>query len=294
MDIINKIKTDYESQSTLRRRISDYILDNPLEVSFLSIKRFSTVTNVTEATIISYCKSIGCVSFSELKKYLQSFVMERFSQKDRLSLIASQSQTFDSLYMKVVNAEKKSQRTLYENNPPMKIEQVIKLINNASNIFVAAYDVTKPIADYLAKRLNSLGHPCSSLNLEDTSSVLNKITSVKNITKSLLISITIVPYSKATLAITKSCKMFNMPIVSITDSSFSPIVKDSNIDLIVPTELFGLTNSLTSLYSIINLIVILLQYDSKDIEKESVKSKGINKDFLDVYNSMLTDLEKLE
>ncbi|MFA7107989.1 MAG: MurR/RpiR family transcriptional regulator [Sphaerochaetaceae bacterium] len=293
MDIINKIKTDYKSQSTLRRKISDYILDDPLQVSFLSLKCFSTLTKVTEATIISYCKSIGCDSFSELKKYLQSFVMEHFSQKDRLSLIASQSPTFDSLYMKIVDAEKKSQRTLYENNPPMKIEQVLKFINNASNIFIAACDATKPVADYFAKRLNSLGHPSSALNLEDTSAVLTQISSVKYIDKSLLISITIVPYSKSTLAITKSCKMFNMPIVSITDSSFSPIVKDSNINLIVPTELFGLTNSLTSLYSIINLIVILLQYDSKDFEKEHLKNKGFNKDFLDIYNSMLTDLEKV-
>ncbi|MDD4157729.1 MAG: MurR/RpiR family transcriptional regulator [Candidatus Cloacimonetes bacterium] len=217
MDIINKIKTDYKSQSTLRRKISDYILDDPLQVSFLSLKCFSTLTKVTEATIISYCKSIGCDSFSELKKYLQSFVMEHFSQKDRLSLIASQSPTFDSLYMKIVDAEKKSQRTLYENNPPMKIEQVIKFINNASNIFIAACDATKPVADYFAKRLNSLGHPSSALNLEDTSAVLTQISSVKYIDKSLLISITIVPYSKSTLAITKSCKMFNMPIVSITD-----------------------------------------------------------------------------
>ena len=293
MDIINKIKTDYKSQSTLRRKISDYILDDPLQVSFLSLKCFSTLTKVTEATIISYCKSIGCDSFSELKKYLQSFVMEHFSQKDRLSLIASQSPTFDSLYMKIVDAEKKSQRTLYENNPPMKIEQVLKFINNASNISIAACDATKPVADYFAKRLNSLGHPSSALNLEDTSAVLTQISSVKYIDKSLLISITIVPYSKSTLAITKSCKMFNMPIVSITDSSFSPIVKDSNINLIVPTELFGLTNSLTSLYSIINLIVILLQYDSKDFEKEHLKNKGFNKDFLDIYNSMLTDLEKV-
>jgi len=264
MNVIDKIKNEYKNQTNLRKKISDYILKEPLKVSFFSLNQFSKVTDVMEPTIISYCKSIGFASYSEFKQGLQSYVIQNFSQKDRLTLLASESKTFDSLYMKIVSEEEKSLKTLYRNNPPVKIANMLKYINNASSIFIAAYDAAKPFADYLASRLNELGHPSTSLNLKNSSEILNLFPTKDPIEKNLLIPITITPYSPLTLSITHICKKFNMPIISISDSQYCPVAKDSNENFVVPTELFGLTNSPTAMYSLINLIVILLEYNSQN------------------------------
>ena len=273
MNVIEKIKIEYNNQTNLRKKISDFILKEPLKVSFFSLNQFSKVTDVMEPTIISYCKSIGFASFSEFKQSLQSYVIQNFSQKDRLTLLASESKTFDSLYMKIVAEEEKSLKNLYRNNPPLKIATMLKYINNATSIYIAAYDAAKPFADYLASRLNNLGHPCTSLNLKDSSKILNLFPTKEPIEKNLLISITITPYSPLTLSITHICRKFNMPIISISDSKYCPIEKDSDANFVVPTELFGLTNSPTSMYSLINLIVILLQYNPKKPKGSALNSQ---------------------
>ncbi|MCI1208615.1 MAG: hypothetical protein LKF96_04145 [Treponema sp.] len=105
MEIIERTKEAYDGQSNVRKTISDYILSHTLQSCFFSLKEFSDAVEITEATAISYGKSLGFNSYLEMKKALQNYSMAEFSSQERLSMLSGQSSSFDGLFKRVERSE---------------------------------------------------------------------------------------------------------------------------------------------------------------------------------------------
>ena len=71
MDILEQIKAGYSSFSRPRQRISDFILNNPEQCCFLSLKSFADQVCTTEVTVLNFCRGLGLNSYMALKKALQ-------------------------------------------------------------------------------------------------------------------------------------------------------------------------------------------------------------------------------
>jgi DNA-binding MurR/RpiR family transcriptional regulator len=287
MDIMERIKGEYDGQSALRKKISDFIMDNLLQACFFSLKEFASANEVTEATVLSYGRSIGCDSYLQMKKELQNQAMKSFSSQSRLSVLAKQSSSFDDLFLKVETAEIKSLRAMFEYNSPQKIRAILALLKRAHDIYAVGHCESRIFSDYFSRRMNSLGCSCEALDLQDISLSLSKISSIAA-SDSLLVAITITPYGKPTLSMARLCKSIGMPVIAITDSQYSPIVADCDEFLLVSTELFGLTNSPTSVFALINLISILMQFD---LQKEEHAQQDLQPDILarrydDILNTL--------
>ena len=63
-NIFFMIQQCYSSLSKTQRRIADYLLQHPNTGCFLTLKQLSKETHTTEATILSFSRSIGCDSLT--------------------------------------------------------------------------------------------------------------------------------------------------------------------------------------------------------------------------------------
>ena len=287
MEIVDLIKESYGGQSRVRKNISDYILANPLQSCFFSLKEFAEALNITEATVISYGKSIGFGSYLEMKKALQNYSMAEFSSQERLSLLASQSASFDGLFKRVERSEIGLLRSMFEHNPPEHIRKIIERIKQAACVFTAGHNVARMFADYFSWRLNSLGIVSDSLDLNNITLCLDKISSEVP-SKNLLIVMTMTPYGKPTLALAGVCKKIGTPVIAVTDSEYSPVVKSADETLLVQTELLGLTNSPTAMFSLVNLITILIQFELQQDGRQPIEKRSDS--LKDLYTDLLSDI----
>lgn len=75
MDILESIKSQYDTFGKVQKWIADYLLAHPDEACFLSLKDFTKQVGVTEVTVLNFTKKIGLKSYLELKKELRLAVL---------------------------------------------------------------------------------------------------------------------------------------------------------------------------------------------------------------------------
>lgn len=265
MDIIKEIREKYVSFNAPRKRIAEYILNDPLKCSFLSLKEFSKNCVTSEVTILSFCKDLGLSNYIELKQNLKEYIFENNSPEERFKhYVSSNNGDAKKIYYDTVKSINTAVIETTRLNDFSKLSQGINLIRNAKKIFVSAHDASRIAAYYFKLRFSQLG--CDVYVME-AESVAQNIAQLKrsNYDETVLVSIATPPYGKSTLAMTELCKSLNIPIISFTDSELSPLVKMSDVSFscITAENFKGLTNSYSSFFCIIE-ILNLLYYKIED------------------------------
>jgi len=74
------------SLSPALRKVADYLLAYPKEVTFLSLQEFSQRCNSGQATIMRFCKTIGVSGYSEMKLLLANQLSNKPQSKEELTI----------------------------------------------------------------------------------------------------------------------------------------------------------------------------------------------------------------
>lgn len=262
MDILNTINDQYGSFNKTRRRISDYILNNPARCCFFSLREFSEAVGSTEATVINYCRGLGLGSYIDLKKELQAHVISSQSPSDRTKIVISGSSSVSSLYNMILKSERDALRDTFEHTGPDEAVDFISHMIGAKHIFVAAHKASMIPASYLIQRMLAHGVDIIELDMQDKDQIFCRLSAYEP-EDCLLIAITMPPYGKSTIAVAQYCQLRGICVVSITDNASSPVARCSKTSLVCHTEFMGLTNSCTSMMALINLLYMLYSFQTK-------------------------------
>lgn len=286
MDILEKIKRQYDSFHKVRRRISDEILGSPGACCFLSLKEFAAAADVTETTVLNYCRSLGLSSYVELRKELQAHMLKAFDPGDRYEMAAATRRgSAEALYQDMVKSEKDALRDTFHQNDMEKLFQFNCYVRGARRIFVAGHDISRILGDYLIRCLQPLGADITMLNLEDKQQMFSSLTACPA-EETLVVAIAFPPYGQRTLDVADYCRKAGIPLVSITDSPISPLAREVEASLICHTELIGLTNSAASIVSVITLLSVLYSFErdgQKKVEKD--RFAALRSEFEDCFQN---------
>ena len=66
-DIISAIKLNYNTFSKTKKKVADFILNDPRSVLSLSITDLSGICKIGEATIFRFCQDINLKGYQDLK-----------------------------------------------------------------------------------------------------------------------------------------------------------------------------------------------------------------------------------
>jgi DNA-binding MurR/RpiR family transcriptional regulator len=67
LDIISRIKSNLPQFTRSQRKLAELILDSPEHVIRTSVKEFALGAEVSEPTVIRFCRDIGCTGYRDLK-----------------------------------------------------------------------------------------------------------------------------------------------------------------------------------------------------------------------------------
>lgn len=76
MDIISDIREQYSSLTRTQKRIADYVLGYADTACFQTLKDWSRITGVSEATILSFCSRFACKNFLGMKQGASAICQE--------------------------------------------------------------------------------------------------------------------------------------------------------------------------------------------------------------------------
>lgn len=148
------IQAQYSTFSKVGRKIADYILNDPVRSTSISIQQMADELDIAESSIIRFSKMIGCSGFSEMKLMLAKYapksvrtIFEDLSETDTVESITKNvfSRNIDTLERAVDLLD-------FE-----KITQAVEILSAAECITVLGIGASATIADDFYIRLMRIG-----------------------------------------------------------------------------------------------------------------------------------------
>ena len=259
MDFLEEMRGQYDSLSTVQKRIADYLFTYPEEVCFQSLKEVSEALGVTEVTVLRFSKKIGAGSFVELKKRMKEYLHLRLEKEKtparvagRVGVSPGEAEDKETLYKKFVDNEIAVLKNTFAKIPVERILNAVSLIKQARMVYVVGGELGSSAASYFARRLLTIGVQAIDLSVMTRAIYNNYMTHASP--DDVVIIFSNPGYAKFLVNTTKYLEKKNVPQIVITDKEAAPVAASATVVLTYDNHDLYFYNSVLGFYSISNVL----------------------------------------
>jgi DNA-binding MurR/RpiR family transcriptional regulator len=216
-----------ERQASLPKRLAQvakFTLDRPDEMALGTVAELAAAAGVQPSALVRFAQTLGYSGFSDLQQVLRARLRERWPDyQERLAKLKDETgQSTDSAptLSRLVETSVLSLTRLSGSVSPAAFESAAATLAGARMIYLLGQRRTFPVSAYLSYMLGNLDLPHMLLdNVGGMADVQARSAGPQD----ALLAISFTPYAPATVQIATQAAERGVPIVAITDSSFSPI-----------------------------------------------------------------------
>jgi DNA-binding MurR/RpiR family transcriptional regulator len=270
---VANIKERYDSMTRTQKKVLDYMLANPESMCFITLRELSAETEVSEPTILTTCAALGYENFNELKyefrKYI-SLLAKVMVQVENLyaspRVPARELSDKHNLLLQVCQEEFDMTKRFFASLDIDGIFKAAKMILPADSVIICGFGVSKQIATFFSMRLALLGVPSIIVDTESSDSVQAALPFLSE--RTVVVAISYPDYYLMTTKVAEYAKQKNAPVIALTDSAKSPVVKYSSLALTCQTTTRLFLNTIGLPMMLVNFITTAI-----NIEKSASLSK---------------------
>ncbi|MDO8360474.1 MAG: MurR/RpiR family transcriptional regulator [Devosia sp.] len=222
-----------ERKASLPKRLTQvaaYALDNPDEIAFRTAASIAGAAKVQPSTLVRFAQQFGFEGFSSLQLLFRARLRQRTSSYDeRLRLIEQDSPAVSEsmgILNGFVSAGHRSLNTLSKAVDPDVFEQAVQLFAHAETIFLIAKRRSYPISSYMAYAFGKLRVKCIAVG---TAAGIDDDVLALAGPRDAAFAVSFSPYASESAAQARAMAARGVPVVSLTDSAFSPLAECSKI-----------------------------------------------------------------
>ncbi|HWK67404.1 MAG TPA: MurR/RpiR family transcriptional regulator [Rhizobiaceae bacterium] len=219
-----------EKRDELPKRIAQiaaFSLDNPDEIAFGTAASIAASAGVQPSTLIRFAQHLGFDGFTSLQAVFRERLRERNnSYEERLkALRGGAGQTKGGAIMRgFIDAASRSLESISRSLDDESFERAVAKLAGAETIFLLARRRAYPIASYMAYALGKL--KISHQLVESASGLEPEMISFAT-PRDAVIAVSFSPYAAATIDNARQLSDQGVPVIAITDSSFSPLAQSA-------------------------------------------------------------------
>lgn len=215
--------------ATLPKRltqIAGFALENPDEIAFGTVSSIAEQAHVQPSTLVRFSQALGYQGFSEMQEVFRSRLRDRILNYDeRLQQLREHAREMSKpnvIFQGFCEASAKSIAALQERLAPEDLDRAVEQLGRADTIYLIGLRRSFPIASYMAYALGKLGVRAI---LVDAVGGLAAEQMTFASPKDAVLAISFTPYASETVSLARAAADKGVPIVSITDSAFSPLAQ---------------------------------------------------------------------
>lgn len=216
-----------ERQGRLPKRLAQvakFTLDRPDEMALGTVAELAAAAGVQPSALVRFAQTLGYSGFSDLQQVLRARLRERWPDyQERLTKVKDETgQGADTapILSRLVETSVQSLTRLTGSVAPASFETAVATLAGARMIYLLGQRRTFPVSAYLSYMLGNLETPHMLLdNVGGMADVQARSAGPQD----ALLAISFTPYAPVTVQIATQAAERGVPIVAITDSSFSPI-----------------------------------------------------------------------
>lgn len=223
--------TILERRGELPKRLTQvaaYALDHPDEIAFGTAASIAQSADVQPSTLVRFAQQFGFDGFSGLQLLFRARLRERTSSyEERLRALQQDGATVaesTTIFNGFVAAAHRSVDTIAAAVEPDAFERAVTVLANAETIYLIAKRRSYPISSYMAYAFGKLKVRCQ---LVGTSAGIDDDLLAMATTRDAAFAVSFSPYASESAAQARALAARGIPVVSLTDSAFSPLAECS-------------------------------------------------------------------
>lgn len=214
-----------EKASPSDKKIIQYIIDNPVRISGLSIEALSNKTGTSYATVVRFCKKAGFDGFKDMKGQLMEELEQDYSVY--ANEYVEHSKTFQQIKHETNELYTKIIRDCQTNMTAEMFDMAAESIIAAPEIYFIGQGTSSISARYAYLKFLQLNLTCA--NDSDVTVIKTKATLLKK--NSVLFAVSSSGRTKPIIEAAVTAQQSGAVVISITDFYTSPLSNIANIKL---------------------------------------------------------------
>ena len=229
ISVRDQIFSTYDSLYDAEKKVADYLISHPSEAIEMSVSELAQHCEASQATIVRFCKKIGCKGFHQLKIRMAG------EQREQEEQVISNEINLDHMEQSLNNilgSKLEELKATYSNFDPKELREIIDKILQADMIEFAAIGNTIPIALDGTYKFNQLGIKAVSSTIWESQEAFSRILKEKD----MLFAISASGASKRLLNMVEIAKENQAVTVAITNQAKSPLAEACDYVLLTATR----------------------------------------------------------
>lgn len=207
-------------------QVAAYTLENPDDVAFGTAASVAASADVQPSTLVRFAQYFNLDGFSGLQQIFRDRLKERTaSYEERLAQLDTETQGDShegTILEGFVSAASRSIERMSRNIDARNLDRAVEILAKAEMIYLVARRRSYPISSYMAYAFGKLRirHTLVGSALGTDPENLDFATP-----RDAVLAISFSPYANETATYVRNLAERGIPVVSITDSAFSPLAE---------------------------------------------------------------------
>ncbi|MCP8616139.1 MurR/RpiR family transcriptional regulator [Salirhabdus salicampi] len=267
------------SMSKSQEKIATYILENPTNVPFLTVRKLAQLTNVSEATIVRFATFIGYTGFPEFQQAMQDSLQKQLTTTERLQMSSKvyndQNRSIFDLFQDDMDNIQDTIRSLDVSS----FQKAVDVLLHARKVYILANRSAMSLGIFMDYYLRIVLD-----NVENVTSYELISERFYNLDKEdVVIGISFPRYTKSTVQSFAYAKQRGATTICLTDNLLSPLVPNADISLTASSRMPSFIDSFVAPLSLINAIITQLGNKKQIDIKEKLDQLEQMWDHLDIF-----------
>lgn len=263
LSVLGTICSDYDSYFEAEKKIADCIIEQKEAVIDMTVAELAAASKTSDATVSRFCRRCGFKGFHHLKMTLAKEVLEEKGKGIRVSNDIDRMDIAQSMQNILANKVAELTQTVSMIDPG-QLETILKLLEQAQTVQVAAVGNTIPVALDFSFKLNQIG--IASVSGTIWESQMAYTLNQKN--NDVLVIISNSGVSRRLLTLIDGAGENGIPVIAITNRPESPVARKADYHLTTATReklLLGeFCFSRVSATMVVELLYLFLAVSKKD------------------------------
>lgn len=234
-DVLARLAEALPDLSPQLSRAAQYLLDNPAEISVSTTREIADAADVTANTVVRVARATGFQGFDELREPFRRQVADAslpFPDRARFLQSLNQGGQHGSLMTDMAAAALANVEALFATLDMDELKLAADLIAGARVSNVLGVGTAQHMADNFAY--------VAAMALDNVRSIPGTGLSIDHAARfeddDVLLAMTFSPYRVETVKAVEMAHKRGVPVIAISDSLASPIVRDATHAFVVPTD----------------------------------------------------------
>ena len=254
-ELLQKLDEKYKKFSKGQKKLADFIRNEYDKAAFMTAAKMGEEVGVSESTVVRFAMALGYEGYPEFQKALGEVVRNRLNSIQRMEVTygrIGQGEILNSVLNSDIDKIKMTISTI----DPTAFEMAVDTLAKVRTVYVIGLRSCAPLASFLGFYLNLICEKVVVVNSNGSSEIFEQLIRINE--EDAIIGISFPRYSMRTLKALEFASNRKAKVITLTDSTHSPITLYSACNLIARSDMASIVDSLVAPLSVVNALVVAM------------------------------------